>query len=758
MAVLTSQWEAVLDELLTTCERRAGRAQGLPHCAICARYAAASPAFEGVLSLLETLPAAEQGDALATAAARLAAVPAGQRGQQVTAANFGPLLDSPGWPLVRSLVIDLGSEDTARFLAHPRLAGVEELTLLGFAYGNAVAGAAFTAALLGANLPTLRALTLHSTDLADEDLAAFWASPFAARLDRIAGVAYRGEALPHALAATEIQLPGAWDRDGRFDYLLRLIAPGATPHLRTLRLGTYYAERSALGVLELLEGHRREFERIAELEVAVYGRNEATEQRLRTVSWPATMKAVSWSWHSGHGTIVGLDGDTHRVYRPDAGEGVAGCDTVTHYPGLAVELAHAGDLSRSLVELKLIAPPAAALAELLAAVGRFDRLTRLCVVYPFSEAQLPRFLAAVEHVAQVEVYLTMKTGCFTTQYRKEHEDEYRSDVSPRFLLETVAAGRQLSIYSDALEVSRGPSGFEHVTAKTDEAVRELAAFENDAPVESLTIGVTLSARAAKALAGSTLLGRTYRLNIEEGFADEAAVVLAGCPQLRGVRVLRLTGFRTISAEGFAAVIGSPHLAGVLDLSLGHVPDGSDRALAASPLLPRLVALDLYNDRKSDALPASGRLRSLRRISEWLSMSVSEDGRLARKWLTAGVAVPFRAQLRRFVDWVYRVPGEPLDELLTRLEHAGGEDDVKERLRDVVARAFAGTPVPDGVPFTDLNAERQAALRSIIRVDGHYWCVSGLLRPVFESYGLPGFERVQLERYVAGKNIWGHDGE
>jgi hypothetical protein len=756
MAAKKSFWKADLEELLSICERRSGRAKQLPHCAICARYSGTSPAFEGILSLLETLPTSQRPLALAMAAERLARVPASQRSQQVTAVNFGPLLDSPGWPLVGGLIIDMGNEDTARHLSHPALAGIEELTLLGFAYGNAVAGSSFTAAVLDSNLSSVRVLTLHSTDLADEDRTAFWSSPFAARLERIEGITYRGEALPHTLQAQEIHLCGTWDAVESFEYLLRLFEPGTTPHLQKLHLGSYYAEGAATTMLQLLEDHRREVERIPELEIAVYGRHEMTQKKLRTIRWPESMRKISWSWHSSHGSILGLDGDTHHVYRPGQGESVAGHEAISDYPGLAIELEDVGDLSRSLRELKVIAPPTATLEELHTAVRRFEHLTRLCIVYPFTEVQLPEFLAAVSHITQVEIYLTLKTGCFTTQYRQVREEAYRSDVSPRFLLKTLLQARHLSIYSDVMDVSRTPTSLEHVTMKTDDAVLVLAASDPGEPIEVLTIEAKLSAAGAEALANSTLLGRVYRLNIEEGFSDEAAAILAACPRLRGIRILRLSGHNKISDEGFATLIRSPHLAGVLDLSLGNTPEGGDIALAEAPMLPRLVDLDLHNDRESEVLPASGRLRSLRRISEWLSMSVFEDGRLAKKWLTAGTALPLHSRLQQFVGWVYRVPDAPLTELIPLLESCKSEDEVKERLRDVVARAFDGTPVPDGRPFVDLTPEQQATLRAIIKLDTYYWCVSGLLSPIFESYGLPRFERVHLERYIVGKDIWGRD--
>ena len=130
--------------------------------------------------------------------------------------------------------------------------------------------------------------------------------------------------------------------------MLKLIAPETTPHLQKLDLGSYYAEGVAPLMLKLLEDHRRDFERIPELKIAVYGRHETTQQKLRTIRWPDSMREISWSWHSSHGTILGLDGDTHSIYRPGQGESVAGHEAITHYPGLAIELTDVGDLSRSL--------------------------------------------------------------------------------------------------------------------------------------------------------------------------------------------------------------------------------------------------------------------------------------------------------------------------------------------------------------------------------------------------------------------------
>lgn len=759
MAMKGDSWRSDLQELLTECERRAGRAREMPHCAICARYDNASPAFEAVLSLLETLPPDQAAEALTEARARLAVVPASQRPQQVSAETFGVLLDTPGWPLVGHLVIDLASEETARFLSHPGLEGIEELTLLGFAYGNATAGSRFTEALLDSSLLNVRSLRLHSADLAAEDLASFWASPFAARLGRIEGLTYRGEALPHPLQAAEIALSaGAWDRVEDPDCLLRLLSPKATPRLKKLGLGSYYAQGAAPALLRLLAAHRGAFERVEEVSFTVYSQGEEAQRLLAEGVLPRSVRA-SWYWQPTHGAIFTFDGDIHTVYRPAEGDDVSGVESITRYPQLVAELADVGDLSPRSRELKLIAPPEASPAEILEAIARFPALERLSLVYPFTEAQLPPFLEAVPRLSGVELYLTMQTGYSTTAYSTKRAGNYQSDAKPAFLLEAALAARQLTIYSDALDVSRTPSGVEYLTLKSANAVRALAKLDPDVPIESLTLGTKLTTAGAEALVRSGVLSRVYRLALLEGLSDEAAAALAGCSQLRGVRAFTLGDHEAVSPAAFARLVGSPHLAGVLELSLGTVPEGGDAALAAAPLLPGLATLDLDDCENLRALPASGRLTRLRNVSEGLAAGVLENGRVTRHWLASGAAVPLAARMRKFLEWVYRVPNASVPDLIAALSAASAarsEDGTRDAIRDLVARAFGGEPIPDGTLFADLGAEQQAALRAVAGVDEFFWCVAGLLSPVFESYGLPPYQREDLEGYIAGDS--GEPGE
>src|SRR5262245_48903312 len=99
-------WRRELAEILDVCTQRASLPVNLPHCAICARYATDNLPFEALMSLLDVVPKGFLPEALAAAEDRLGAVPHAMRQQHVDAVTLPVLMDSPGWPLVRSLVID----------------------------------------------------------------------------------------------------------------------------------------------------------------------------------------------------------------------------------------------------------------------------------------------------------------------------------------------------------------------------------------------------------------------------------------------------------------------------------------------------------------------------------------------------------------------------------------------------------------------------------------------------------------------------
>src|ERR1043166_5737701 len=108
-------------------------------------------------------------------------------------------------------------------------------------------------------------------------------------------------------------------------------------------------------------------------------------------------------------------------------------------------------------------------------------------------------------LSRIDLYLTMRTGCSTTEYIQKRAGAYRSDATPGFVLQTALAARELSIYSVTLDVSRTPAGVEHLTLKSAEAVRALARLDPDVPIESLTLETMLTTAGAKALVRSGVL-------------------------------------------------------------------------------------------------------------------------------------------------------------------------------------------------------------------------------------------------------------
>jgi hypothetical protein len=615
-----------------------------------AHHALTCPEFEAVLSLLETLPPDQAAEALSVARERLLRLPASRRGQPIDADTFGALLQTPGWPLVGHLTIfDLTGEGIANFLSHPGLSGIELVTL-GYEDCGKSPDTRFTRALVESSLHNVRELRLDSVQFSDKDRALFWASPFAARLERIVNVAYRGEALPHPLRAAEIELPGEWNPVANQDGLLRLLAPEATPHLQRLTIREHYAAGAAPDLLRLLTAHRAAFERIKEVSIAVYGMTYETRPLFATAKLPRTVK-VLWRLNQTHGRIFSNDDEIDTVYSPDEGDDVSKIDEVTHYPYLMVELKDADQLSRGLRELKLLAPRSASPAKIQKAIDRFPALERLGLVYPFSEAQLPAFLKVNGRLSRVELYLTMRPGHDITDYISQHKKGYVSDATPEFLLRTALASKNLTLFSDVLDVYRTPSGFEQLTLKKSTAVRALAKLDPGVPIESLTLDTKLTGAGAKALVRSGVLSRVYRLTLMSGLSDEAATALAKCPHVRGVRGLSLLSFVGVTPAAFAELVGSPYLTSVLDLCIWAIPDGGYAQLSQAPLLPGLVSLELNDREQSEAIPAPGRFRRLRRLGGFLSLNVLRDEQLARLWLTAGPAVPLAVGLQKFLGHV-----------------------------------------------------------------------------------------------------------
>ena len=151
----------------------------------------------------------------------------------------------------------------------------------------------------------------------------------------------------------------------------------------------------------------------------------------------------------------------------------------------------------------------------------------------------------------------------------------------------------------------------------NEGARALARSPHLTHLTDLNLGSNrLSVAAVQALAESPTL-RPSRLDLcGNMLGEKGARALVGPPG-----GARLTGLRfdCLGSPGVKALARSPRLANLtaLDLSFGHFGDDGARALAASPHLARLVELSLYlcgvSDAGAQAVLGSPHLTRLRRV-------------------------------------------------------------------------------------------------------------------------------------------------
>jgi len=230
-----AELRAELKEILDVCVQRASLPVTLPHCAICARYSADNLAFEALMALLDFMPAEMLPEAIAAASDRLMMSSAAVLKQHVDYTTLPVLMDSPGWPLVRSLVIDLANQDICKHFNDPRLNEIEEITLLGFAYGGCEVESAFNDAFFHTtSFANLRSVEFHSTEDDAEMSRRFWSSPLAKRLEKIEGIGYQGETFSEPLRVRELILSSHRGSNGFT--LQPLLDPKITPQLSTSRL------------------------------------------------------------------------------------------------------------------------------------------------------------------------------------------------------------------------------------------------------------------------------------------------------------------------------------------------------------------------------------------------------------------------------------------------------------------------------------------------------------------------------------------
>lgn len=766
------QWRDELKETLGVCAQRASLPVTLPHCAICARYATDNLPFEALMSLLDVMPHELHAEALAAAADRLSAMPPAMRQQQVSAVTLPALMESPGWPLVRSLVIDMADQSIHQHFDDSRLIAIEEITLLGFAYGGCELTPAFNRALFDSrSFVNVRSLIFHSVESDADTSRQFWTSPLARRLERINGVPYFGDPVVGPLAVRELVL-ASYGKIADGLSFSRLLDPDATPQLANLSLGAYF--EAVPPFLQLLAAEREMVERIDSVSLRLSDFDGEQTQLLRSATLPTSVHEVSWNSDYRHVSRIRIRGgcDIHTLYDfADEQVDIRLGDKATHYGSLVFDWRLRDGISRRVEDLSLLLPLEIDIGDVVNFCTEFPRLKKLSLVYPFSEAELETLLNAelIRRLQALTLLLCVDGGQWdfggadanrSNEYMQANEGRYQSDVAPKFLFdlafgERTASIHNLSIATQSFELTRSPERVQHCDLWTAEAAHAFAERDPQQPIEVLCLDFDIDKRLAKDLTGCGVLGRVYRLNIRGQLDDTAAGVLAGCEALRTVRVFSHWCFHN-PPEAIRAMIHSPHLTGAWDVDLSlpgsrKVPD-IEAMCAESPLLDHAVALGL--DVESTLIPASGRLGRVRRLDESLTMRVLGDARLAAVWRDHPIGRPLRARLADYVERSYRV-NHTLDELpglerkLAELSPFQEEEGFVQALRAVLATAFGGQPVAEGTPFGELSEPQRGALQAIAALDDDWWCIGGLMRDAMTSYGFPFLDNERLNDYIAG---------
>ncbi len=507
------------------------------------------------MSLLDVMPAELHAEALAAAAVRLSTVQPAMRQQHVSAVTLPVLMDSPGWPLVRSLVIDMANQAIHQHFDDPQLSSIVEITLLGFAYGGCEVQPAFNDALFNSRgFVNVRSLIFHSTE-SDADMSRrFWSSSLAQRLERINGVPYFGDPVLGPLAMRELSLASYGGIPESFT-LSRLLDPAVTPQLTHLALGAY--SEALPPFLQLLATDRGLLERIDNVSLRLSDFGGEQTQLLRLATLPASTRAVSWYSDYRHVSRIRLRSgcDVHTLYDfTDEKVDIRLGDRATDYSGLVFDWRLRDGMSRRVEDLSLLLPLEIDINEVVDFCNEFPGLKRLSLVYPFTEAELEALLNT-ERIRRLEALTLMlcvnggqwdfggADGSRSNEYMQANESRYQSKISPKYLFGLAFGERSASIYNlsiaaPSFDVTRSPERVQHCDLRTADAACAFAECDSRRPIEVLCFESDLSIdeSLATALAASDVLGRVYRLNLRGRVAAAAARVLAGCEQLRTVRV------------------------------------------------------------------------------------------------------------------------------------------------------------------------------------------------------------------------------
>jgi hypothetical protein len=762
-------WRAELKEIIDLCTQRASLPMTLPHCAICARYATDNLPFEALMSVLDVMPEELRPEALAAAQDRLSALAPAMRQQQVNAVTLPVLMASPGWCLVRSLVIDMANQEVHQCFNDPRLSEIEEITLLGFAYGGCEMQQSFIEALANSRgFSNVRSLILHSIE-SDKDLARrFWASPFVCRLERIEGVPYYGDPVAGPLAVRELKVAGYGDLADGFS-LSALLDLGTSPHLTTLSLSAYHEGLAPL--LDVIGRERKLLERIESVSLRLSDFGGKWAHVLGPATLPASAKNVSlYSSSLHHVSLIHLRGgcDINTLY--DFAEepfDLRFNDKVTEYSNLVFDWNLRDQVSRRVVDLALLLPLEIDIAQVLQFCNQLRDLKKLTLIYPFSEAELETLLAS-ERICRLEalsLFLNFDGGQWDmkrpNEYMKANVSRYQSRLPSKWLFDLVfdegtASIHNLSLFTRSFDLTRSPNRIQHCDIHDEDAAYALAACDPRLPIEVLNFDyhVRVDENVAKALAGTGVLGRVYRLSFNAHLDAAGARVLASYGHLENLRDLKFFDNRN-AADAVRTFLCSPHLTGVWDLDLSlSGKDSADLFYSDARVFERVVALELRGPDRSPRVPLSGRLTRVRRIAEGLNMSIFGDGRLAAIWGNSPLGLPLRARINDFVERKYRVDykQEDLPDLQKKLltfEPFHDENGFEQALRAVLATAFTGKPVPENTSFAALTDKQQSALTAIARVKGDWWNIGGLMNGLMTSYGFGFWDQESLNKYIAG---------
>ncbi|HVW00055.1 MAG TPA: hypothetical protein VHB77_06940, partial [Planctomycetaceae bacterium] len=637
-----------LQSLLEACLARGNRPIPLPHCAICARYAHENLPFEAMLAIIESLPPELARTIAADLAGKLAGLPAAFCQQQVTLDDVAAMLDAPSLPLVRSLVVDLSVQEIGRFLSDPRLEQIEELTLLGYAYGGPDITTAFLRELVESpSLRRVRKLTLHSGDVDQAGREIFWNSTFAAQLEQIDGFPYAGEPVSRPLQARTIG--GLHFFEAGVNPEWSLLSPAITPRLEELRLSGGFAGLEAM--LRMLSERVRDLARLSSFAVSLHNPTPEQLTALERIDLPQARVSLHPSLSGNSVTLGGnilhvVKGGDHSLPRSQI---------ISEYGNVAFVWDAQLDLPDRLQTLQILIPPQVPVEQIIECVSRYEHLTELTIAHPFSFDKLQAVARGLNRpLEKLQVVLSLATGYSTTPFQQDQSTAFQSDIPASQIWELAmsdafAGVGHLTIVHNAMEISRTRTEIVHMNLGDPEAARAVAQNPKSVPIELLRVAAELSADDILELVRSRIFGRVSRLVLAGPLDDAAMATLVGDAQLAHVRILQLDGASELSDAAFEMLVNSPNLRNVLDFSYWAGSDNAVNILARSRLLPRLVALGCGMYQKSEAIPGAQSLPLLRHLDETLTMTVFGDARQARKWLAARPSTPLRASLAAFIE-------------------------------------------------------------------------------------------------------------